>query len=193
VTVRVAGASRMRVLEAAERLFAERGYAAVTLRDIADEIGIRQASLYHHAPRGKEQLYVEVTERGFIRHRANIEQAMATATDLHGQLRAVARWLVSQPPMDLNRIVHADLPALSPGHAQRLAERGHDALLAPIERALAAARGRSEVRSVNETLVAGSFVALIGGLHTGARLSGMPIEAMADEMVDVLLDGLRPR
>jgi AcrR family transcriptional regulator len=36
--------ARERVLAAAERLFAERGYAAVTLRDIAAAVGIRHAS-----------------------------------------------------------------------------------------------------------------------------------------------------
>jgi AcrR family transcriptional regulator len=61
--------SRERVLQQAEHLFSERGYAAVTLRDIAAGLGIRQASLYHHVPGGKEQLYVEVTERNLRRIR----------------------------------------------------------------------------------------------------------------------------
>ncbi|GHO47851.1 helix-turn-helix domain-containing protein [Ktedonospora formicarum] len=52
-----------RVLNTAERLFGERGYQVVTLRDIAHEIGIRHTSLYHHFPRGKEELFVEATTR----------------------------------------------------------------------------------------------------------------------------------
>ena len=32
----------------AERLFAARGYAAVSMRDIAEAVGIRQASMYHY-------------------------------------------------------------------------------------------------------------------------------------------------
>ena len=62
-------AARERVQATAERLFAERGYKAVTLRDIAQELGIRQASLYYHFPGGKEELYVTVTERGLQAHR----------------------------------------------------------------------------------------------------------------------------
>ena len=37
--------ARERVLSVADRLFTERGYQAVTLRDIAQEVGIRHASL----------------------------------------------------------------------------------------------------------------------------------------------------
>ena len=45
--------STQRVLDVAERLFMDRGYSAITLRDIADELGMKQASLYYHFPGGK--------------------------------------------------------------------------------------------------------------------------------------------
>lgn len=46
-----------RVLYAAERLFAECGYHTVTVKDVAKAAGIHHASLYHHAPGGKAQLF----------------------------------------------------------------------------------------------------------------------------------------
>jgi AcrR family transcriptional regulator len=49
--------STQRVLDVAEGLFIDRGYHAITLRDIADELGIKQASLYYHFPGGKEELF----------------------------------------------------------------------------------------------------------------------------------------
>ena len=52
-----------RILDAAEALFAERGYAGATLRDVATEVGLRTPSLYNHFP-SKESLYAAVLERG---------------------------------------------------------------------------------------------------------------------------------
>lgn len=52
-----------RILDTAERLFAERGYAAVSVREIAGGIGLNQASLYNHFP-SKQALYEAVLERG---------------------------------------------------------------------------------------------------------------------------------
>ncbi|NUS45708.1 MAG: TetR/AcrR family transcriptional regulator [Mycobacteriaceae bacterium] len=42
------GSRRAELLELARRLFAERGYKATTVRDIADAAGILSGSLYHH-------------------------------------------------------------------------------------------------------------------------------------------------
>jgi AcrR family transcriptional regulator len=52
------------ILDAAERLFAERGFAGVAVREIAAEAGLKnQASLYHHF-RNKRAIYEAVLSRG---------------------------------------------------------------------------------------------------------------------------------
>jgi AcrR family transcriptional regulator len=52
------------ILDAAERRFAERGFAAVSMREIASEAGLKnQASLYHHFNH-KRALYEAVLSRG---------------------------------------------------------------------------------------------------------------------------------
>ena len=68
-----------RVMDTAERLFARKGYNAVTLRDIASEIGIHHTTVYHHVPGGKEQLYIDVVERNLGHHRQGLTQAIASA------------------------------------------------------------------------------------------------------------------
>ena len=52
-----------RILDAAEELFAERGYAGATLRDVATRVGVRPPSLYNHFA-SKDALYAAVLERG---------------------------------------------------------------------------------------------------------------------------------
>jgi len=52
-----------RILDAAEDLFAERGYAGTTIRDVSAAVGIRNPSLYNHFP-SKDALYAAVLERG---------------------------------------------------------------------------------------------------------------------------------
>lgn len=51
-----------RILNAAEDIFAEKGYSATSLGDVADRVGIRSPSLYNHF-KNKEALYEAVLER----------------------------------------------------------------------------------------------------------------------------------
>jgi AcrR family transcriptional regulator len=54
-------AVRRDIIEAATRIFSERGYHAASMSDIADAVGIRKASLYHHV-RKKEDLLFAIHE-----------------------------------------------------------------------------------------------------------------------------------
>jgi TetR/AcrR family transcriptional regulator len=51
-----AGRTRAAILESAERLFAERGFSAARLEDVAEAVGIRRASLFYYF-RDKAELY----------------------------------------------------------------------------------------------------------------------------------------
>lgn len=64
-TLRTARGERTaeRILDAAEALFAERGFAGTTMRDVAEAVGIRTPSLYNHFE-SKDELYAAVLERG---------------------------------------------------------------------------------------------------------------------------------
>jgi AcrR family transcriptional regulator len=55
--------TRARILDCAEALFAERGFAGTAVRDIARECGLTAASLYNHFD-GKQALYEAVLARG---------------------------------------------------------------------------------------------------------------------------------
>jgi AcrR family transcriptional regulator len=55
--------TRERILDVAERLFAQRGLAGTAVRDIAREAGLTAPSLYNHFD-GKQALYEAVLTRG---------------------------------------------------------------------------------------------------------------------------------
>jgi len=187
--------STQRILDAAEALFMDRGYSAITLRDIADELGIKQASLYYHFPGGKEQIFVSMAERLFERHREGLEGALAGAEmKLNAQLQAAAQWFSSQPPVKILGMFHADIPALTREHVQHLETLARDAMYLPLRRAFVAAQERSEIRPAHPDLLAGSFLWLMDGLSYGqTRLGAPPRSVMADDLISILMDGLRPR
>lgn len=190
------GSSRDRVLDTAQQLFHERGYQSVTMKDIARELGMRQASLYYHVPDGKEQLFVEVAARTFDLHRQGLETALAaSAPDLEAQLLAAAAWFASQPPMYLLSMMHIDMPALSRFNTEELSAVAYRSLFHPLNAAFQAAIDGGQIRNVQPELLSGAFLALIDGLaYTSENQpTAPPRDIMAKELISVLLDGLHPR
>jgi len=191
-----ASTARERVLEVAARLFQEHGLARVTMRDVADALGMRQASLYHHAPGGKAQLYREVFERMIAHHRAGLERAIAAAgPDLRARLRAVSSWYGTQRPLNFLRMMTSDMPSLGDDEAQALAAPAYAALMRPIRDVFADAAEAGATLPRDPDLLAGSFLAVLDAVdfaESRAYGSADRVE-MAHTMVDVLLDGLTVR
>ncbi len=163
------------VLRVAGCLFRERGYTAVTMRDITDALNIRQASLYSHTIEGKEQLFVEVTQQQLIHHRRELDHIIEEAEPtIATQLRAIASWLLSQPPLDFTRFFRSELTALSETHRYQLADLAHWAWLTPIEQVISASYERGEIRLVDRRMMAISFIAVIESVHDMHRYISIP-------------------
>ncbi len=68
--------SRERLLDAAEELFARRGFGGVGLAEVAEVAGLGKASLFHHFP-SKAQLYCAVMARVLTRLDDALVRALA--------------------------------------------------------------------------------------------------------------------
>jgi len=68
---------RERLLAGASSLLAERGYAAMELRDVAERGKAPRGSIYHHFPRGKAQLAAEAAALDGGKIREAIEKSLA--------------------------------------------------------------------------------------------------------------------
>jgi AcrR family transcriptional regulator len=53
--------TRARILDAARALFADRGYAGTSMRDLAEALGMTKAALYYHFP-GKADILLALVE-----------------------------------------------------------------------------------------------------------------------------------
>lgn len=89
-----------RILDAAERLFADHGYAATSLRDITSEAGVNLASVNYHFG-SKEALLGAVVKRrlGPVNHRRMelLDGAEARAGDRPPDLREIIRAVIVPP------------------------------------------------------------------------------------------------
>lgn len=78
---------RREILEIAAELFAERGYRATSIRDIAERAGLLAGSLYYHI-RSKEALFVEIHNTALAAAAMRIHNALNGLTDPWERLQA---------------------------------------------------------------------------------------------------------
>ena len=94
---------RERLLEGAGRLLAEKGYAGMELRDVAERGKAPRGSIYHHFPGGKAQLAAEAAEVDGARVRKAIERGLQER-GLKGTLRMFGELFRRRAAEDPERI-----------------------------------------------------------------------------------------
>ncbi|MBA3468483.1 MAG: TetR/AcrR family transcriptional regulator [Herpetosiphonaceae bacterium] len=185
--------ARERVLDAAEQLFSQRGYASVTMRAIATQLQMKVSSLYYHAPNGKEELFVAVIMRNVQRHEQGLREALASAGSWQQQLYSAAHWLLAQPSLDMGRFAMIDQHALNSEHAEQIITGMYTALFAPLELVFAEAQARIGATTPNPFVLAGAFVALVEGFRNAPPPpSSFPLNTTQalDSVLAVLIKGL---
>jgi TetR/AcrR family transcriptional regulator, transcriptional repressor for nem operon len=78
--------SREKILAAAKRIAQAHGYSGLNFRDLAEDVGIRAASIYHHFT-SKADLGAAVARRYWEDTAAGLDALLAESPDLAGCLR----------------------------------------------------------------------------------------------------------
>jgi AcrR family transcriptional regulator len=97
---------RTKILEAATQRFAEHGFEATTVRQIADDVNILSGSLYHHFA-SKEAMLHDIVQETVEKMRDNVVRISKAPVDAEHRLTALI--LLELGEMTRNQQVHAIL------------------------------------------------------------------------------------
>lgn len=178
-------------MDAAEQLFTARGYTAVTLKHLANKLGMKQASLYYHFPQGKEDLYVEVMLR-HLEHRRDVLVRLISEAEptLRGCLLEVGGWLIQQLPLHAGRMFVSDLPELSPDNAAQLEASIYRCVFTPIESIFIQYKHQIKTQyQGNLGFIGGTFLCSLESLYTFKQYGSKTDEELVGDLVDLLLAG----
>ena len=173
--------SREKILDVAEARFAQRGYAGVGLREVADAAGLGKSSLFHHFPT-KAALYGAVLDRVLERLDLRVRRALEASSDPRAQLSdavvALIDTLAEDPPAArlLLRTVFED-DDISPEAPELAAANARlDALIAHIARAISDGIAAGALRPISvpdaiQTLIGVAVYPFASG-EFGEQLAG---------------------
>ncbi|MCS7089481.1 MAG: TetR family transcriptional regulator [Verrucomicrobiota bacterium] len=189
--------TRQRILRAALRCFAERGYAATAISDIARAAGVSKPALYYHF-RDKADLFRALVTEAYEARQRRLEAALASSSDIGARLRAVMQaWF--QSFHENRRLLQLALSTMfaAPGDAppgfdcRPLCRRNFDRMCEAIREAQA--RGELTSRLTARELTHAFF----GLAHTFLASSlvfeeDQPGPDLADRLVGFFLQGAGP-
>lgn len=179
------------IVSAAARLFASDGYHEIGMREIADALGIRGASLYHHYSSKEEILFaicLTVSEEPVGRTLPLLDEAGTPTSRLAALVRGHVLHLVERQVEHL--VGRHEMAALTPqhravvdGHRRYYQRRVHDTIAAGVR--------AGELHVADVRLATLALLDMLNGTSSWFRADGaVPAEAFADTYVRLGVEGL---
>jgi TetR/AcrR family transcriptional regulator, cholesterol catabolism regulator len=172
------------VLDAAATVFAEKGYTGASTRDIADRLGVRQASLYYYFP-SKEAALAAICELGVKDFIANLQRIIASPAPAEQKLYAtIANHLSplrSRPEADYIRVFLRHRHELPDGSRQSVAAlaRTYQSFIQELfARGIASGELRRDLHPQLATL------ALLGLCNSVISNRALPRTSSIDDMIE---------
>lgn len=191
---------RAEILAAAKSAFAAKGYHDTKIGDVAEAAGISYGSVYWYFD-SKDDLFHALMDDQERALRAHIERVVGSSV-LDGTTGGVALFRRSvqatfeffENDRDVVTLLFRDSLVLGDRFDRHLAGI-YEGFITDIEKSISSAQAAGHVIDAPPRMIAFSVAALIGqlALRRLATDDGLSAEVVADFVVSLLLDGLRPR
>jgi TetR/AcrR family transcriptional regulator, cholesterol catabolism regulator len=182
---------KQQIEDAASTLFRERGYAATSVRDIAQVLNLQGGSLYAHVA-SKEDMLWAIVVRAADRFNAQVGPIVASAVPASVKLRDMIRahvGVVTTVQKDAAVFLH-EWRFLSAERRLNIAAR-RDEYERLFRRVIADGVANGDFIKVDPRLTATAILSALNGIATWYRSDGeLSADDIADQHASLFLDGL---
>ncbi|KIC95205.1 TetR/AcrR family transcriptional regulator [Flavihumibacter solisilvae] len=186
------GTKKEVIVEAATRLFREKGFKAASMRDLAEAVGVEAASLYNHI-QSKEELLQEICFKVANEFNQKFDEIENSDLPSIKKVEAMLRFHIRQMFQHYEMVIVADRdwrhlsdPYLSNFHNQRRAYRKR--LAGIIEAGIA----NNEIKPVDAPTVVLIMLHAVNGIESWHRSrEKISAKQLEDNMVLIMTEGLK--
>jgi AcrR family transcriptional regulator len=184
--------SRAAILEAAKHLFMQEGFRGISMRQIAEAVGVTKAALYYHF-KDKEELFVAIVEQYLVAMSGLIDDVAATAGDTRSGIGELVRRILAQPPeqRSIIRLASQEISNISPQNRTRFLEMYHGRFVNRITAMLEAGMARGELRHIDPNLATWTLLGMMYPyFHPAPPAQAIPQQILIDELLRIYFDGI---
>ncbi|GGO22871.1 TetR/AcrR family transcriptional regulator [Deinococcus humi] len=183
--------TRTRIGQEAARLFVASGYHGVSMREVAEAVGVTKPALYHHYA-DKESLFLAMLD-GALAGLARLIEHASAQRGLSAQLDTlVGELAASAPEQRVGLQLASELRHVSPERRKAFESEYRRVWMGGLSALFEEAAARGELRAdLPPPVLTRAFLALIYPLVTGTPPADP--QGTARALLSVYLDGARPR
>ncbi|MDE3249635.1 MAG: TetR/AcrR family transcriptional regulator [Bacteroidota bacterium] len=182
------------IVDTAARLFRERGFAATSMRDLAEQVGVEAASLYNHIS-SKAEILQELCFKVANQFISNIDKIEAEDSPAIKKIEAILRFHIRQMLNHYEEVYVSDRewkhltdPYLSNIRNQRRVYRQRIASI--IEEGIR----KNEIKKIDAPTAVLIMLHAVSGIESWHRskqkISG---EILEENMISILIEGLQKK
>jgi AcrR family transcriptional regulator len=184
--------SRAAILEAAKLLFMQEGFRGISMRQIAEAVGVTKAALYYHF-KDKEELFVAIVEQYLEAMSILIDEVEGSNHDTRAQVGELVHRILTQPPeqRSIIRLASQELSNISPENRVRFLEMYYSRFVNRITALLQAGMAHGELRKMNANVATWTLLGMMYPyFHPTPPSQALPTQTLIDELLAIYFDGI---
>lgn len=182
------------ILQEATRLFVDRGYHGLSMREIAEAVGVSKAGLYYHF-KDKEDLFLAILTNNMERLEQTIQQARRAATvreQVEQFILGIFQWAPEQRA--IIRLASQEMDHLSPEGMAEFTRLYHDKFIGQVQAMLADGVARGELRPMDPALATWLLLGMMYPFFYSAHAATVNTsQEVAQLMLTIFFDGAAVR
>ena len=183
---------REEILLAAKHLFIEQGYHGLSMRQIAEAVGVSKAAIYYHF-RDKEELFLAILEIYLDEIEAILDLVQAEGTTCRQQISALVEAILSQPAEQraVIRLASQEMSQLNAEARQAFNKTYHKKFIDKIQAILKAGVESGELKPIDTGVATWMLLGMMYPYFYPAHSYDVPSPSdVAEQLLEIYLDGV---
>lgn len=184
---------RQKILKQATYLFVEKGYHAISMREISSACGITKAALYYYFA-DKEALFLAILEDYLNEMDGLIQECSRKETNLRDRLLRFVQAILAQPVEQraLTRLATQDFGQLTEQSQQVFGITYQEKFIEPITGWMRNAIQDAEIPEMDPRLATWIFLGMLFPFFYPSQMRNLP-DADESSIVGIFMDGVRKK
>lgn len=183
---------RSRILEHAAHLFVAKGYSAISMREIAEAVGISKAGLYYHFD-DKENLMIAVLKEYLAEFSNIVKEARTTNPNIKFRLKFLTSKIFEQPAerRAIIRLANQEISNLSPAARATFNIQYHEEFIGQITTVMKEGIKNGEILNAQPEMLAWILLGMMYPFFypNSSRTSGQNQEVV-DTILQIFFEGI---